>query len=490
MNIFGTFTKLRPLSLLRHLSTCHDSIYVRVSSGLVNWFIYLEQGKIIYATHTIEPFDRLERHLRRLSHQFPALSSEIRVQLRLMFETDMSAPSQSEDGSLDREAKLSEQPSEYQAICWLVSQRHINPTQAAILIQEMVKEVLESFLLINTGDYKLINIVNKILIICRIDTEKILEMCVSQLQGWRSLAPHVSSPYQRPYLRVQSGTNQQNLPEVYQNLATWMKGFSLRHLAVIINQDELQMARTLYPYIMKGEIVLHEPDPPFDKLPKTFEELTEAPDLIAELVKSELTDKVTPTSTLVRDNPSIATNSNTSIPQTQVSYRPDVPQQQTIPQTRTNGMAKATQFASIAPTNNTAPAPPDGGNNSNRENRKVYKIVSVDDSPTVLREISRFLEQENFSVVAINDPVKAVMSVIRNKPDLILLDLNMDGIDGYELCKIIRNNSMFKKTPIIMVTGNKGLIDKVKARLVGASGYLTKPFTQADLLKIVFMHLT
>ncbi|MGH8001070.1 MAG: response regulator, partial [Brasilonema sp.] len=62
-------------------------------------------------------------------------------------------------------------------------------------------------------------------------------------------------------------------------------------------------------------------------------------------------------------------------------------------------------------------------------------------------------------------------------------------MDGYELCRIVRNNSIFKKTPIIMVTGNKGLVDKVKARLVGASGYLTKPFTRADLLKIVFTHL-
>ncbi|MEJ1939055.1 response regulator, partial [Nostoc sp. NIES-2111] len=78
-------------------------------------------------------------------------------------------------------------------------------------------------------------------------------------------------------------------------------------------------------------------------------------------------------------------------------------------------------------------------------NRPVYKIVSVDDSPTILKEISRFLESENFTVVAINDPLKAAMSIIRHKPDLILLDLNMAGIDGYELCKIIRNNSMFKK---------------------------------------------
>jgi twitching motility two-component system response regulator PilG len=81
------------------------------------------------------------------------------------------------------------------------------------------------------------------------------------------------------------------------------------------------------------------------------------------------------------------------------------------------------------------------------------------------------------------------MSIIRHKPDLILLDLNMAGIDGYELCRIIRNNSMFKEIPIIFVTGSKGIIDKVKARMVGASGYLTKPFTRAELLKMIFMHL-
>jgi chemotaxis family two-component system response regulator PixG len=478
MNIFGTFTKLRPLSLLRYLSTCHESTYTYVSSASVSWLIYLEQGKIIYATHSVEPFDRLERHLRRLGQQLPGLSSELRVQLRLMFETDTST-SGSVDGTSSPEAKLSEQPPEYQAICWLVSQRHINPTQAAILIQEMVKEVLESFLLINTGNYKLINIVNKVPIICRIDTEKILSMCQEQLKGWQSLAPYISSPYQRPYLRVQSGANQQNLPEIYQNLATWMKGFSLRHLATIMNQDEVQMARNLYPYIMNGEIVLHEPDPPFDQLPKTFEGVPEVPDYITQLVKNGTNTFVTPTTTLVRDNPTTVARTNTSIPKTH-SY-PTAEPRQTVP-------AAATE-ATAAPLKVATPVGSDMPTARDRD-RKVYKIVSVDDSPTVLREISRFLEQENFLVVAINDPVKAVMSIIRNKPDLILLDLNMDGIDGYELCKIVRNNSMFKKTPIIMVTGNKGLIDKVKARLVGASGYLTKPFTQADLLKIVFMHLT
>ncbi|BAZ17334.1 response regulator receiver protein [Calothrix sp. NIES-4071] len=461
MNILGTFTRLSSLSLLRHLSNCHDTTCLYVLSNSVTWLIYLEQGKIIYATHSIEPFDRLERHLRRLDHQLSALSTEIRVSVRLMFETDSS--NLNGDSNPDRSPDV--QPPEYQAICWLVSQRHINPTQAAILIQEMVKEVLESFSLLTTGNYKLISIVNKLPIICKIDTDKILRMCDQQLHGWQSLAPYISSPYQRPYLRVTTDILRQKLSTIHQNLTTWMKGFSLRHLAVIVNQDEVEMARQLHPYITSGEIVLHEPDPPFDKLPNFH--LPKPAGHVSDLIENQL----------VIEAPRNLTETTT---QRQIGSNVIIPAKTELRQQQTASQTVARESIPNTPSNTSVP----------ETNRKVYKIVSVDDSPTVLREISRFLEHENFSVVTIDDPVKAVMSVIRNKPDLILLDLNMDGIDGYELCKIIRNNSMFKKTPIIMVTGNKGLVDKVKARLVGASGYLTKPFTQADLLKMVFMHLT
>ena len=448
MNNFGTFTKLRPLSLLRHLSSCTESTCLQVSSNSVSWLFYLEQGKIAYATHSIEPFDRLERHLRRLSHQISTLTSEIRVQLRLMFESDSQTQSS--------EFLPQQLPPEYQAICWLVSQRHLQSTQAALLIQELVKEVIESFLLIKQGRYEFKDTPQKMPRICKLDVEKILEIVSERLQAWQSFTPQISSPYQRPYLWIQNGTKPKGLPEIQQNLTYWMKGFSLRHLAVIMNQDEIQLARNLYPYILNKVILLHQPDPPFDQLPKTFEELS--------LLLNHKVDTVA--------TPSSTTNIATDRRSPQVYVPPQ-------------------EIQELIKSNNPPnPDPPPSSPTTTTTPGKVHKIVSVDDSPTVLKEISRFLEDENFSVVAINDPLKAIMSIIRHKPDLILLDLNMEGIDGYELCRIIRNNSMFKSTPIIMVTGNKGLLDKVRARLVGASGYLTKPFTRTDLLKIVFMHIT
>lgn len=121
--------------------------------------------------------------------------------------------------------------------------------------------------------------------------------------------------------------------------------------------------------------------------------------------------------------------------------------------------------------------------------RRTYTVACIDDSPTVLNAIQKFLADQSLSVVAINDPVKALMQIVRSKPDLILLNITMPNLDGYELCSRLRRHPRYKRTPIVMVTGNTGLIDRARAKLVRASGYLTKPFTQSDLLKMVFKHL-
>ncbi|MBC1223043.1 response regulator [Nostoc sp. UCD121] len=461
MNNSGAFTKLRPLSLLRQLSNCFDSTCLQALSNSVRWSIYLEQGKITYATHSVEPFDRLERHLRRLSHQIPLLTSEVRLQARLMFEPD------SHNRLLEYGSNSRSHPPEYQAISWLVSQQHLHSTQAVVLIQELVKEVIESFLLIKEGTYELTEPLERMPRICRLDVEKILERCQGRLQNWQAFVPQISSPYQRPYLLINSKIEEKDLTKLQPDLINWMKGFSLCHLAIILNQDEIQLTRNLYPYILNGAIILHEPDPPYDKLPKLFEEQSLFSKLIPEIKNTtkELNSTI---------------NSYPDITEENISPVPGLPQISLPPQE---------EFQEPTISNNINPASKKV-TDATVTAQKVHKIVSVDDSPTILKEISRFLENENFSIVTINDPVKAVLSIIRHKPDLILLDLNMLGIDGYELCRIIRNNSIFQKTPIIFVTGNKGIVDKVKAKLVGASGYLTKPFTRAELLKIVFMHLT
>jgi twitching motility two-component system response regulator PilG len=138
----------------------------------------------------------------------------------------------------------------------------------------------------------------------------------------------------------------------------------------------------------------------------------------------------------------------------------------------------------------TTKANPTGSFQGKQLTKSTYTIACIDDSPTVLNAINSFLDDKSFSVVMINDPVRALMQVVRIKPDLILLDVEMPNLDGYELCSLLRKHSLFKNTPIVMVTGNTGFLDRAKAKLVRASGYLTKPFNQSELLKMVFKHLS
>lgn len=121
---------------------------------------------------------------------------------------------------------------------------------------------------------------------------------------------------------------------------------------------------------------------------------------------------------------------------------------------------------------------------------RVFKIVCIDDSPTILSEIERFLGNTRYDVTTVDDPIQASSVIFRIKPDLILLDITMPKINGYRLCSLLRSSAVFDETPIIMVTGNTGLIDKARAKLAGATDYFTKPFTQKGLTDLVEKYLT
>jgi len=88
-------------------------------------------------------------------------------------------------------------------------------------------------------------------------------------------------------------------------------------------------------------------------------------------------------------------------------------------------------------------------------------------------------------VQTIGNPTEALSDLFKSKPDLILLDIAMPRLDGYELCAMIRKSTAFGTTPIVMLTGKDGYIDRVRARIAGATEYLTKPFGEQELLDIV-----
>ena len=113
------------------------------------------------------------------------------------------------------------------------------------------------------------------------------------------------------------------------------------------------------------------------------------------------------------------------------------------------------------------------------------KIMVVDDSPTVRKLITGKLEKHGHTVVAAIDGMDALAKINEEKPDLILLDVTMPRLDGYQLCKLIRQNPATKQVPVVMISGKDGFFDKVRGRMAGSTAYITKPFGPETLLQTV-----
>lgn len=120
---------------------------------------------------------------------------------------------------------------------------------------------------------------------------------------------------------------------------------------------------------------------------------------------------------------------------------------------------------------------------------KGKKILVVDDSPTVRKLIAGKLEKSGHDVFCSNDGVEAMERLQDLVPDLILLDITMPRMDGYQVCKLIRTNETTKNIPVVMISGKDGFFDKVRGRMAGTSGYITKPFGPETLMKAVETYL-
>lgn len=113
------------------------------------------------------------------------------------------------------------------------------------------------------------------------------------------------------------------------------------------------------------------------------------------------------------------------------------------------------------------------------------KIVCIDDDLTVGQTLKTMLADTPYTLTVINHPLEALSQLFSLKPDLILCDIAMPDLDGYEICRMIRHSHTFHQTPIIMLTGLEGFMDRVRARMSGATDYLTKPFGKNELFVLL-----
>lgn len=118
-----------------------------------------------------------------------------------------------------------------------------------------------------------------------------------------------------------------------------------------------------------------------------------------------------------------------------------------------------------------------------KENKPL--IACIDDSKTVQKQLRMTLEAVGYEVISITEPSTALKTLRYQQPILILMDINMPEIDGYELCSMLRRARKLEKVPIVMLTGRDGLIDRMRAKIAGANNYITKPCNPNKLLKLI-----
>lgn len=116
------------------------------------------------------------------------------------------------------------------------------------------------------------------------------------------------------------------------------------------------------------------------------------------------------------------------------------------------------------------------------------RVMVIDDSNTIRRSAEIFLGQAGCEVVLAEDGFDALAKIADHHPDVIFMDIMMPRLDGYQTCALIKRNSRFASTPVIMLSSKDGLFDRARGRMAGSDEYLTKPFTKDSLLKTVAQH--
>jgi two-component system, chemotaxis family, response regulator PixG len=399
-------SEINPSLLLTQLSSDQTTGCLEVVYRSTTWNIFIRFGQLLSADCSVLSLNQLLQRLRQMGCEEAAQSVTIDIHNNATLSTGLLVN---------------------QEISSLVERGLLDQTQLRHLSLELTKESLESLLWLTNGTStwhpnrlmpatEISNSHNSLKI------SSLLEYYQQRLTIWQKFNTIIQSPHQRPYLTTENladnivprGTLS---PTGLHQISQFMRGVSLRELAMLLKQDELKLVQLLSPYIQHNVILFRKPSVPFDALPN-------------------------------------------------------------IPK------------PVLLPTNI-----PGGITSSNSQNltkkSKVYQIACIDDSPMILDEIERFLgDSGKYQLTKLDEPVKASAAILRLKPDLILMDITMPNINGYKLCSLFRSSEALADTPIIMVTGNKGLVDQVRAKLVGATDYLTKPFTKEKLLAIVEKYLT
>jgi len=112
----------------------------------------------------------------------------------------------------------------------------------------------------------------------------------------------------------------------------------------------------------------------------------------------------------------------------------------------------------------------------------MHRILIVDDEPNIVLALELLMKKEGYEVHTVDDGDRAVQAAKELRPDLILLDIMMPKMDGYEVCQRIRSDALLKDVSIIMLTAKGREVEREKGLALGADHYITKPFSTRQVV--------
>jgi two-component system, chemotaxis family, response regulator PixG len=324
------------------------------------------------------------------------------------------------------------QEQDYHILSVLLQENLIKPEQQEALIKSKLSELLFDILLqeskeklhYSTQAASLVWVFPPVLVksLAQIPVKQVIEPTQLLWLAWVEKGMKLYSPNLAPNLKQRSQLKQEVSDTVYQNLLKWVDGKNtLRDLSFYLDKDIVKVSVSLASYIQKGFL---------------------------ELVKvSDLTPPPSSIESLPLKNQK---------PNTQVNDQEE------------NLLGFSHNVAK-----------------SNDSLKSQQLIVCVDDSPQICKVMEQFLIRTGYQVKTIQEPLKAIPTLISLNPNLIFLDIGMPVLNGYEICIKLRQISKLKNIPVVMLTASSGILDQMRAQVVGASDFIAKPIDEEKILKVI-----
>jgi twitching motility two-component system response regulator PilG len=116
---------------------------------------------------------------------------------------------------------------------------------------------------------------------------------------------------------------------------------------------------------------------------------------------------------------------------------------------------------------------------------KKGKILVVEDEESLLKLESILFSSKGYTVTAVRDGKSALDSIAADRPDVVVLDIMLPDLDGFEVCRAIKENPETRSLPVIMLTAKKSSQDLERGKQAGADAYITKPFKSVKVLEVI-----